>query len=302
MGWIPDWAAKSYAKLYVEFQDQSFDFSSGLDVLGITDQEFSRVIQELQTEGFLYRGRKAIDRRKRQYRLVSPEHAVYALALGFNQNASVDEKLRAAQGHFNYLITGGSAASRYHNYVISSKTDIRVFRKDLGFWIAHLTEPGVQISVDGQVSEKGNIAVEITTDLTQASVARANDQDGVDLESREDLIGSLLREPADDNVMDALALMIAAREVLDWDRLAKSDMRQEIGFLMDAGNSAAAGQVFSEDLVNQFRGGYSLQKRFGMGTPDTGFNQSYVELADQWGLELALHGRVIKKVIDDLVP
>lgn len=302
MGWIPGWAAKSYAKLYVRFEDQSFDFASGIRVLGIAKQEFSRLIQELQLEGFLYKSRKAIDRRKRIYYLVNPEHAVYALALVPNKGASVDEKLRATKGHFKYLIIGGSAASRYHQYVHSSKTEIRVFRKDLGFWIAYLTSTDVHISIDSLASEKGDVVVEIATDLTNAAVDKAFDHNGLDLESREDLIGSLLRRQTDDNILDALALMIRCRDELDWDKLAKSDVRQEIGFLMDASNTATGSKVFPDPFLSLFREGYSLQKRFGQGTQYPGNSQDMILLAARWGLELALHGRIIEKVIDDLLP
>lgn len=302
MGWIPSWAAKSYAKLYVRYRDEPFDSATGQDLLGLNNHDFRRVIQELQGEGFLYRGRKATDRRKRIYHLVTPDQAVHALALMPKENVSLDNKLQVTQGHYMYMISGRSAAARYHQYVHSTITEIRVFRKDLGFWIAYLSEPKLQISVDGFVTEKGGVEVIILTDLTKSALAKAADLNGIKLESRENLIGSLLRQPTDDNVLNALALMLKAKNEFDWDRLAASDVRQEIGFLMDASNSRTTEQVFSEDLVNIFRGDYRLQKRFGLGTPDLSHNQDLAELAVQWGLELALHGRIIEKVINDLAP
>ncbi len=301
MGWIPDWVAKPYAKLYVKFRDRSFDFSSGLEALGISDQRFSRVIQELRTEGFLYSGRKATDRRKRYYQLIGPEHAVYAMALRPEEISSVDEKLKAVGGHFAYMVTGGSAASRHHDYVRSSKTDISVFLEDLGFWIAYFTEPGIRISVDGHVSEKGIVEIEIATNLTDDALAEAIEKDGIHIKSREALIVSFLREPTDDNVLDALALLIHGSSDLDWDKLSESDVRQEIGFLMEASNRTANKQAFSLDLVNQFRGRPSLRKVFGQEIAQLDPDNDLAKLAHRGGLQLAVHPRVIKKVVNDLV-
>ena len=301
MGWLAEWAARAYAQPYTMFGTKPFEFADARTALRSTQPRISRLIQELEREGFLFKTRQAIDRRKRLYHLVTPEQAVHALGLLTMRDGGIDSRLRAARGSAPYALTGSAAAFKYHRYSHSAITEIRVLKRDLGFWVAFLRGPGTQLSIDGYATEGGRTRINLLANLTEEAEARAVEVDGISIESREDLLGSLLRGGRDANILDAVGLMLTSVGELDWDRLARSDVRQEVGFLMAAVNLSAEKQVFEEAVLDRLRGENGLWKQIGDGSRQDELRSELASLANQWQLELRMSPRTIEKAVEDLV-
>jgi len=299
MEWIAEWAAKEYARLYQRFGKRSFDFDSARELLQADEYRMSRIIQELEKSGFLYRRRKSVDMRRRLYYLVSPDDAVRALALQPPADI-LDDKLRAVRAKVDYLVTNGAAAYRYHRYLTPERTDIKIRRKDLGFWIAFLKTEYTRIAVNGHSPEKGPVGIDLHPTLTDTDVRDAVDVDGLALASMERVLASSLREGSESSIVDALALVIVKRKELDWKSLAATDVRQEVGFCMAAVNKAAGEDVFSGELIDTFRSTTALPKRFGTLLLVRELPAEYSRLAEDWLLEVRVPPRIFTKVVRDL--
>jgi len=301
VGWLPEWAARAYARLFVLLHKRSFDFETCRDVLQTNEPETSRVIQELENEGFLYKRRKSTDRRRRLYNLVSPEQAVHALSFVSPKFVTLEEKLRAVRGSVPYVVTGSAAAYKYHRYMSTRRTDISIFRRDTGFWVALVKKPNLQVAINGHVAERGEVRIGLLTDLTESAATSAVEIDGINYEPREEVVANSLREGTDQAVLNASAILVVSMEDLDWETLAASDVRQEVGFVMEAINLAAGHDVFVDAIVDKFRQVVGLRKPFGNRIVAVHDTQEFLVLAEKWGLDLRVPPRIIKKVVTDLL-
>jgi len=300
MVWLPEWAAKSYTKLYYRFRHRPFDFASAQALLGYRKAKTARTLQEIEKSGLLHRGRLSTDLRRRIYRLIPPEQAVIAFALS-QESESIEDKLRFASKDFQYLLNGAAAAYKYHGYMTPAKTDIRIHKKDLGFWIALLKEKGIQIAIDDILAETREQVIHLHTNLTEETFARAVQIDGIYYTSSEDLVLDFFRNPTDTSLLDALAIMLTCAEDLDWDLLAKSDVTQELGFTMEVVNKEAGKEVFSKKLIKEFAEREVVHKRFSTGAELLDLSEEYHDLAKNWNLEVNISPRVFQKAALDLV-
>ncbi len=300
MEWLPTWLAQRYARLYHRFAENSFDLKAAKEVLA--DEKFAirDILRHLEKRGFLYRARMPSDLRRKIYHLIPPEQAVIAFALS-QESESPEDKLRAASKDFRYVVNGAAAAYKYHGYMTPAKTDIRIHKKDLGFWIALLKEKGIQIAIDDILAEKRGQVIHLHTNLTEETFARAAKIDRIYYTSAEDLILDFLRHPTDTSLLDALAIMLTCAEDLDWDLLAKSDVAQEVGFAMEALNKEAGKEAFSKKLVKKFAGREVIHKRFSLSAELLDLPEEYHNLAKNWNLEVNIPPRVFQKAASDLV-
>ena len=188
MKWLPEWLARHYAQLYHSFHISPFGVESAQEALCFNDSDkMAVVLARLENRGFLYSTRVPSHLRKKRYHLVPPEQAVIALALS-QQLEDTEDKLRAASEDFQYVIDGAAAAYKYHGYMTPAKTDMRIHKEDLGFWIALLKEKGIQIAVDDILAEKRGRVIHLHTNLTEQTFARAVQTDGIYYTSAEDLV------------------------------------------------------------------------------------------------------------------
>jgi len=213
----------------------------------------------------------------------------------------MEDKLRAASKDFQYVINGAAAAYKYHGYMTPAKTDIRIHKKDLGFWIALLKEKGIQIAIDDILAEKRGQVIHLHTNLTEETFSRAVKIDGIYYTSAEDLVLDFFRNPTDTSLLDALAIMLTCAEDLDWDLLAKSDITQELGFAMEVINKEAKKEVFSTKLIKEFAEREVVHKRFSTGAELLDLSEEYHDLAKNWNLEVNISPRVFQKAASDLV-
>lgn len=300
MKWIPEWLAKRYAKLYHRFTTDPFDFEAAQDTLGYDTRETERTLRLLRNRGFLYKARVPSYLVKKIYNLISPESALLALALS-QESEGMEDKLCAASEDFQYVVNGAAAAYKYHGYMTPAKTDIRIRKEDLGFWIALLKEKRIQIAVDDILAEKPGQVIHLHTNLTEETFARAVQIDGIYYTSAEDLVLDFFRHPTDTSLLDALAIMLMRTEDLDWALLAKSDVTQELGFAMETLNKEAEKGVFSKKLIQKFAEREVVHKRFSTSTELLHLPEEYHDLAKNWNLEVNIPPRVFQKAALDLV-
>lgn len=300
MDWLPEWLAKRYAQLYYRFGERPFEFEAAQMLLGYSKRETDRTLREFQNSGFLYKTRLPTDLRRRQYYLVPPDQAIRALALD-QESETTEDKLRFASKDFRYVVTGAVAAYRYHGYMTPAKTDMLIYKEDLGFWIALLKEKQVQIAVDDALAEKRGTIIHLHTNLTEETFARAVQIDGIYYTSVEDLVLDFFRHPTDTSLLDALAIMLTCAEHLDWGLLAKSDVTQEVGFAMEVLNKEAEKEVFSKKLIKKFAEREVVHKRFSTSAELLDLPEEYHDLAKNWNLEVNIPPRVFQKAALDLV-
>ena len=301
MGWLPEWAAKDYAKLFMSFRKKPFDFDSCRDVLQTTEHETSRIIQELENEGFLFKRRKSTDRRKRLYYLISPEQAVHALSFVQSKLVTLEEKLRAVSGSVPYVVTGSAAAYKYHRFMSTRRTDISVFKRDIGFWVALVKKPNLQVAINGHAAERGEVLISLFTNLTETAASGAVEIDGINYEPCDEVVANSIRDGTDTAVLDASAILIVSMEDLNWELLAESYVRQEVGFIMEVINYVAGNVVFNDHIVDKFRKDNGLRKSFGSRVLSVQDSQGFLALADKWDLDLRVPPRILKKVVLDLI-
>ncbi len=300
MVWLPEWAAKSYVKLYYRFRDRPFDFAGAQELLGYGKAKTARTLQEIENSGLLHRGRLSTDLRRRIYRLISLEQFALAFALS-QESEGIEDKLKAASKDFQCVVNGAAAAYKYHGYMTPAKTDIRIHKRDLGFWIALLKEKGIQIAVDDILAEKRGRVIHLHTNLTEETFARAVQIDGIYYTSAEDLVLDFFRHPTDTSLLDALAILLACAADLDWDLLAKSDVTQELGFAMEVVNKEAGKEVFSKKPIKKFAERKVVHKRFSTSAELLDLPEEYHDLAKNWNLEVNIPPRVFQKATSDLV-
>lgn len=300
MEWLAEWLAKRYAQLYYRFGERPFEFEAAQMLLGYSKRETDRTLREFQDSGFLYKARLPTDLRRRQYYLVPPDQAIRALALD-QESETTEDKLRLASKDFHYIVNGATAAYKYHGYMTPAKTDIRIHKEDLGFWIALLKEKGIQIAVDDILAEKRGQVIHLHTNLTAETFARAVQIDGIYYTSAEDLVLDFIRYPNDTSLLDAIAIMLTHSQDLDWGLLAKSDVAQEIGFAIEVLNKEVKREVFSKELIQKFAEREAVHKRFSTGTELLELPEEYHDLAKRWNLEVNIPPRVFQKAVLDLV-
>jgi len=300
MDWLPEWLAKRYAQLYYRFGERPFEFEAAQTLLGYSKRETDRTLREFQDSGFLHKTRLPTDLRRRQYYLVSPDQAIRALALD-QESETTEDKLRFASKDFRYVVNGAAAAYKYHGYMTPAKTDIRIHKNDLGFWIALLKEKGIQIAIDDILAEKRGQVIHLHTNLTEETFARAVQIDGIYYTSAEDLVLDFFRHPTDTSLLDAMAIMLTCDEDLDWDLLAKSDVTQGLGFTMEVLKKEAGKEVFSKKLVKKFAEREVVHKRFSITPELLDLPDEYHDLGKNWNLEVNIPPRVFQKAALDLV-
>lgn len=298
MGWLPEWLAKRYAQLYYRFTTEPFDFDSAQGLLGYNKLEVRRTLAQLENAGFLHKGRQPTDLRRKNYYLVNPEHAIRAFAL---QSENIDERLRLAGSDFQYVVTGAAAAYKYHGYMTPAKIDILVFKKDLGFWYALLKGKETPVAIDHILAEKRGQIIHLHTTLTQEIMVRAVKIGGIFYTSADDLVLEFFRHPTDTSLLDAIAIMLTHTKDLDWDLLSKSDVKQEIGFVMEVLNKEAAKTIFTTRLLGRFKETEKIVKRFSTRDELLELPEDYYALTKDWNLEINVPVRIFRKAIEDLV-
>ena len=144
----------------------------------------------------------------------------------------------------------------------------------------------------------------LENDMLKAVIAKSSgavEIDGINYEPCDEVVANSIRDGTDTAVLDASAILIVSMEDLNWELLAESYVRQEVGFIMEVINYVAGNVVFNDHIVDKFRKDNGLRKSFGSRVLSVQDSQGFLALADKWDLDLRVPPRILKKVVLDLI-
>lgn len=73
---LPKWLQLRYASLWREFNDDEFTFEQAKKLLGDSEETLNVVISEMKKAGFIEMSINSEDKRKRLYKLISPDEMI----------------------------------------------------------------------------------------------------------------------------------------------------------------------------------------------------------------------------------
>lgn len=309
MKWIPPWLAKAYARIYVEKENEAFEFSEAARILGTKDERpLAKILAKLKSFGHLTVRRDPVDPRRKLFRLIDPESLTIALAIQSRaKTADFPEKLRAASRLLDYYLDGAYAAYQYHHYSAPGSVDISVAANQLPAWIALLSERDVAISIDEIPAEKPAIVnIHLYSDFEEKLSENTRVIDGISNLSPEALVATgLVRDRP--SLEDVLAILIVQRTKLDWTSLlglcdAYSSARY-LGCLLDILNSESGKPLFQPSLINRMLSESNLEAKLDFPSRSRAepIEERYSAFSLKWNMRLHVSHAVVSKIITDLM-
>ncbi|MBI4713376.1 MAG: MarR family transcriptional regulator [Planctomycetes bacterium] len=305
MKWLVPYLAKSYYALHEKHKLEPFEFNDAVVVLQKGKKMVSKTLNELEDKGYLVTKRDEVDKRCRLYKLLSMEEIVSV----YGEPAELTDpikKLKKTQ--MPYLLTGNYASHLYTRYASPAKIEISIYEKDLSPWIAYLKSKDLGISIDDNLAEGKQIA-HLYTDLAESRLSEKRMQNGLHLESIEQLITLLLKRKDSFSLTDALSLLITQK--LNWQRLISllkdNNLLEETGILMEITNKEAGRQVFSKKHLAQIKKMSSMSKKtYHIKASKKDIfrkepERPYQEIAKKWNIDLSIPKSIITKVVQDLI-
>lgn len=314
MKWIPSWLAEKYSLIHLVRGVNTFDFDEAKKFLGIEDKRVvSIILTQLRKRGFLISWRDSVDPRRKLFRLIPPESAIFAFGIENSaEDKSIEGKLQESLKHLEYVVGGAWASFRYHGYSVPGKLDLHVKREDLDKWVALLTEPGVAISIDDILAERpGKDSVHIHSDLTDDTLDESVVIDRIRYLRPEALAVEGIASEDSFSLMDALAILIVKRNELDWGELLqlaeRGGVTRQLGCTLEMINYEAGREVFSESRIKKMRERADLSRL--MTFPKTvevapfkkEEKEYYEDLGKKWNVKIYLSRAFVSKIVSDLV-
>ena len=137
----------------------------------------SRRLNALKDAGFLISKKDQIDRRRKFYRLISPNDVVFSYGI---RSLSSTDRLTIATKKLDFVIGGSYAAYIHTGYTTPGKMDIYVNKEDTDKWISLMSDKFGSVSVDDMLSEKTTKEnVHIHSTLTQEMVENSTKVGGI---------------------------------------------------------------------------------------------------------------------------
>ncbi len=307
MEWIPSWVAKSYAKLYAEKDTSWFDFETGKSVLKIADKRIlSLRLTRLVEAGFLTSKRDSVDRRKKYFRLIQPNDAIFSYGIRLSSSSEdVMDRLAAASKHVDFVLGGNYAAYAYTGYATPGKIDIHASERDKDRLISLLSDKSTSVSVDDLLSERiAKTNVHIHSSLTPEMMDDSTELGGIKYVNPEVLVIEGLVEQTEFLLADALALLIKKRGELDFDyllRIAKGEnVQRELGACLEMINSGSGRDLFDADLINKIHSSTGPSRRRLFPKNTTQETKKCYDLADRWNLITTFERGFVSKIVMDL--
>lgn len=307
MEWIPAWAAKSYALLYVEKGTSWFDFDEAKSILKIKDKKIESLnLKRLEKAGFLISKKDEVDRRKRYYRLIKPDDVIFSYGLRLlSPSESIMDRLATAADRMDFVIGGSYAAYVHGGYASPGKIDIYVYEKEKDRWIALLSDKSTSISVDDTLSEKqAKNHVHIHSTLSKNMADESVKLKKLRYSSPEILVIDGFLDQSEFALTDSLSILITKRKVLDFEKILNEAKRQnverELGVSLDIINDESGKKIFNTNIINRLHSDvdFSREKSF----PKTKLEErEYKKFSDKWKLKVGLSRAFVSKIITDLV-
>jgi hypothetical protein len=312
MKWIPSWIARSYCILYFNKKTDIFEFEEAKNILGIEDKrKLSKILTQLKERGFLISKRDPVDPRRKLFKLIDPESIVTAFAIQNKaRSKAVIDKLKAAKT-LNHVLGGAYAAYKYHRYAFPGKIDLYINKEDLGIWIALLSEKTIAISIDDIPSEKAaKEHVHIHSNLTDNLIKESTIIDGLRYLTKEYLIVQGLKQQDKFSLTDALAILIAEKDNIDWKKLLNladgEKVTRELGCCLDLINLETRRIFFPKRTINQIlkKADFSYSTTFPSKvelSPFSSEKEHYQEIGKRWNLKIYLSKAFVSKIVLDLI-
>lgn len=307
MKWIPSWLGKTYATLYAEMNTGVFDFEEAKSLLRIEEKAvLSLHLAKLENAGFLVSKRDSIDRRKKYFRLIAPNDAIFSYGLRSLVSSDNVLDLLAVASKKMDLVIGGSYATYVHSgYASPGKIDIYVNEKEKDKWTSLLSDKFTSLSVDDTLSEKtARTNIHIHSSLTKEMTDDSVDLDGIRYVSPEALVAEGMLEQTEFSLTDAFSILIKKRKEIDFNKLLKitksENVERELGVCLDLINLESGGKIFNNDIINKIHSSADFSKKKNFPQNKAEEAGAYKEIADKWNLNITFSKAFISKIILDL--
>ncbi|MGI0087325.1 MAG: hypothetical protein ACREBI_05135 [Nitrosotalea sp.] len=308
MKWIPSWLAKSYALLNAEKSTEWSDFEEAKKILHIEDTKvLSKRLTKLEESGFLIAKRDSIDRRKKYFRALEPKDVILAYGIrSLSTSDNITDILVSASMKMDFVIGGAYAVYIYSRYASPGKIDIYVKEEDKDKWISLLSDKSISVSVDDVLSEKtARTNVHIHSLLTQEMIDNSLKLDGIRYVQREILVISGLREQSEFSLTDAFAILIKNRQKIDFDKLLKfamnENLERELGACLEIINLESKKKLFSDSVIHKLRLQTDFTRTRYFPIDRTEKTSEYLHISERYGLQITLPRAFVYKIITDLV-
>ncbi|KEQ57448.1 hypothetical protein SCCGRSA3_00242 [Marine Group I thaumarchaeote SCGC RSA3] len=307
MKWIPSWLGKTYSKLYTEKNTEIFDFEEAKSILKIEEKAvLSLHLAKLENAGFLVSKRDSIDRRKKYFRLIAPNDAIFSYGLRSLASSDGVLDLFAVASKKMDLVIGGSYAAYIHSgYASPGKIDIYVNEKEKDRWIALLSDKSTSLSVDDILSEKtARTNVHIHSSLTKEMIDDSVELNGIRYVSLETLVTEGMLEQTEFSLTDAFSILVKKKDEIDFNKLLKSmkseNVERELGVCLELINLESGEKIFSNDIINKIHSSADFSKKKNFPKNKTEEAGEYKEIANKWKLKITFSKAFISKIILDL--
>ena len=308
MKWIPSWLGKTYARIYAEKNTEMFDFEEAKSILKIEAKDgLSLRLTKLENAGFLISKRDFIDRRKKYFRLIAPNDAVFSYGVrSVVQSDDVLDLLVIASKKMDLVVGGSYAAYVHSGYASPGKIDIYVNEEDSDKVVSLLSDKFTSISVDDMLSEKtSRTNVHIHSSLTKEMVDDSIDLGGTRYVSPETLVIEGLLTQEEFHLTDAFAILITKMNEINLNKLVEiskiENVERELGICLEIINLMSKKKIFDISVINQIHTNADLSRKKFFPKKLTRENDEYDILSKKWNLGITFSRGFISKIIIDLV-
>lgn len=308
MKWIPSWLGKTYARIYAEKNTEMFDFEEAKSILKIEAKDrLSIRLTKLENAGFLISKRDSIDRRKKYFRLIAPNDAIFSYGVrSVVQSDDVLVLLVIASKKMDLVVGGSYAAYVHSGYASLGKIDIYVNEEDSDKVVSLLSDKFTSVSVDDMLSEKiSRTNVHIHSSLTKEMIDDSIDLGGTRYVSPETLVIEGLLTQEEFHLTDTFAILITKMNEINLNKLVEiskiENVERELGICLEIINLMSKKKIFDISVINQIHTNADLSRKKFFPKNLTKENDEYDVLSKKWNLGITFSRGFISKIIIDLV-
>ncbi len=312
----------AYDELWLKFKGEEFTFEKSLAVIFVKnkfsakDVKYgSKIINEMEDNGYVISRKADYDQRVRLYRLLHPELASNAWAICkqavFGKEQKVikvithDDLAREANNKagWDYLYIKDTAIAFWtDNYRTSAVRHISVLEEQADGWISLFKLFGSAVILnDVPVSDAksvGREAISLHADLHFRQHKKGKEH----YQAVEHVI---LEAFKDGDNLGALAVLIVQRKQLNWkaliDNASKNGLINTLGFSMECMNQEAGKDIFNAATVEKIRRKRKKEAETIKGVSgDEEIAMGYKPLEEKWNVR-CLGADAYRKAVNDLV-
>jgi len=232
---------------------------------------------------------------------------------------TVADKLEAVGETLRYLMAGAQAAYYYHGWRTppAGEYELLIDQTDFDTWYSYLRDSRIFVGKKPPTAQEREhhaetvmLMPELTTELWENRVWI----DDVAYIAPTDLLFRLIAAQTEATVGEALAILVARRQVWDWGELVSiikgRRMARQLGCLFEVLNLEASQPVVPVEAIEPLfavvqdtvgEAVFTFPLRAGEeGLPPGRVPDEYTAIGLRWGIELLLPRHLVTKVLDDL--